>query len=148
MAYYHVRISPKRANPTSDLVMFMNEMEITGEGKWDQDFQGKMATGDYLGFIIGKTGNEMVHIFKVKETLPLSEREPWWNTNHPYTDGNGINAPVKRVPLILTNDHNLPKTWAWQDIKEKVGLAQNCSSWMPRGTQRIIATHLLPFALS
>jgi len=139
-----VRISPTRHTPGSDYTMFTNDIELTGNGKWDQDFNGKMKTGDYLAFITGINGNEMVNIFKVTKTLPLSEREVWWSKNA-YTTGNGINNTKNRIPLILTNEHELPKTWAWKDIKEKVGLSPNCSTWMPRGTQRVKNASRMPF---
>jgi hypothetical protein len=142
--YYHVRINNKTENPTSDFNLMMNDMEITNEGKWDKDHEGKMKVGDFLGFITGEKGKERVHIFKVKEELPLNKRESWWS-NMKYTENNGVGITKHRVPILLTREHELPKTWEWSDIKLKVGLSTDLSSWMPRGTQRVVKKQLLPF---
>lgn len=141
--YYHVRISPKRANATTDFTHFMNEMEITKEAKWDKDHNGKMQIGDYIGFIVGNAGEELVYIFKIKSELPLDKRESWWSETA-YAN-NSANSTKHRVPILLTKDHEFAKTWAWSDIKEKVGIAPNFPSWMPRGTQLVAKKHLLPF---
>lgn len=134
-------------NASSDWQLFMNDMTITNQGKWDKDHKGKIVAGDYLGFIIGEKGEEVVKIFKVKEELPLNLRESWWSEKA-YTENNGVNSTKHRVPILLTNQHELPKTWAWSDIKKNVGLSPNCSTWMPRGTQRIANSNLLPFVLT
>jgi hypothetical protein len=141
--YYHVRISPKSQNPKADFSNFMNEMEITNEAKWDKDHNGKMKIGDYIGFIVGKAGEEVVHIFKIKSELPLDKRESWWSETA-YAN-NSTNTTKYRVPILLTKDHKFPKTWEWSDIKKKVGIAPNFPTWMPRGTQLVAKKHLLPF---
>ena len=143
--YYHVRISPKHQGPNRDFQMLMNDMAITDEAKWDQDSQGKIKKGDYLAFITGPTGNELVYIFLVKQVLSLSEREEWWATTSYMPNNGGAIAVAHRAPMTLTNVHDLPKTWSWQDIKTTVGLSPQCSSWMPRGTQRINNAYRLPF---
>ena len=142
--YSHVRISPSRKNPIKDFTLFMNEMTITNQGKWDKDHKGALAAGDFIGFIVGKTGEEVVYIYKVIKELPLTKRESWWSEKA-YTENNGIKSTKHRVPILLTNEHEYPKTWAWSDIKKKVGLSPKCSTWMPRGTQRVVKKHLLPF---
>jgi len=145
--YYHVRINPKRQNPSADFTIFMNEMNITNEAKWDKDHNGKMKVGDFIGFILGNAGEEIVHIFKVKSELPLNKREPWWVGKTPYTVSNGVNTKKHRVPITLTSEHELAKTWDWSDIKQKVGLSPNCQTWMPRSTQLVVKKHLLPFVV-
>jgi hypothetical protein len=141
--YYHVRISPKSQNPKADFTNFMNEMEITHEAKWDKDHKGKMKIGDYIGFIVGKAGEEIVHIFKIKSELPLDKRESWWSETT-YAN-NSTNTTKYRIPILLTSDHEFSKTWEWSDIKKKVGIAPNFPTWMPRGTQLVAKKHLLPF---
>ena len=145
--YYHARINPSCMKASFDWQLFMNDMTITNQGKWDKDHKGKIVAGDYLGFIIGEKGEEVVKIFKVKEELPLNQRESWWSEKA-YTENNGVNSTKHRVPILLTNQHELPKTWAWSDIKKNVGLSPNCSTWMPRGTQRVANSNLLPFVLT
>ena len=61
-----VRINIKQQNPATDYSLFMNDMEIINEAKWDKDHKGKIKIGDYIGFIVGKAGETVVHIFQVK----------------------------------------------------------------------------------
>jgi hypothetical protein len=93
---------------------------------------------------VGTKGKQQVHIFKVKKILTESEREVWWQQK-PYTSGNGSNPVSDRKAIILTKEHELPTTWPWQDIKEKVGLAPKLESYIPRGTQRVIQARRMPF---
>ena len=138
-----VRINIKQQNPATDYSLFMNDMEIINEAKWDKDHKGKIKIGDYIGFIVGKAGETVVHIFQVKSELPLDERESWWSdTAYTY---NTSNSTKHRVPILLTKNHSLAKTWSWSDIKEKTGLAPGMPTWMPRGTQKVAKKHLLPF---
>ena len=143
--YYHVRISPKHENPSSDFTLFMNDIELTGEGKWDQDAQGKLTAGDYLGFIVGPKDKQQVNIFKVKNILTESEREVWWQQKS-YTSGNTSKPVSDRKAIVLIKEHELPSTWPWLDMKEKIGLAPKLDSYIPRGTQRVIKASRMPFS--
>jgi hypothetical protein len=138
---YIVRINGKK-NPKYDLEVFLNTMSVNTEASWDKDFRNKMKVGDYLGFIVGEKGSEIVHIFKVKGE---TGREPHWEKHAPYVPGNGIHSVKHRVGILLTNVHDLPKTYDWKIIKKSVGFAPACDSWMPRGTQVVKKKHLLPF---
>jgi len=115
---------------------------------WDKDKSNKIKTGDYIGFITGPTNNENVLIFLVKEELPSSMRPTHWATTTPYTEGNGISPVNDREVVILTDIHSLPKQVEWSTIRDSTGLGGDCSTWMPRGTQRVVKTHLLPFSLN
>ena len=139
--YYHVRISNKK-NPTTDYNIFLNVINEKKEAPWDKDTYNKIKTGDYLGFIIGKTGEEVVDIYKVKsETI----RENHWEQNCPYVSGNGTRSVKHRNGIILINEHTLPKKIEWKVIKENINFAPNNASWMPRGTQVVKNKKLLPF---
>ena len=141
--YYHVRISGKK-NPKYDYGVFTNEINLKNEAPWDKDSKNKIKVGDYLGFIVGKKGYEVVWIYKVKsETV----RETHWKQDSPYTEGNGIGSVGHREGIILTNIHDLPKNIEWDTIRKCVNFSPNNDSWMPRGTQLIKNSHLLPFIL-
>jgi len=140
--YFHTRINCENAK--GDFINFMNEIELTNQAKWDKDHSGKIKLGDYIGFIVTIKGEEEVLILKVEKELPIKDRESWWS-EEAYNKNNSTCSTKHRVPIILTNVHDLPKKWSWCDIKKKVGLSKNCSTWMPRGTQRIKDKHLLPF---
>ena len=140
-AFFIVRISVQK-NPKYDYKVFSDAISVNTEAPWDMDFRNKMKVGDYLGFIVGEKGSETVHIFKVKsETV----RELHWEKHAPYVPGNGKHSVEHRVAIILTNVHDLPKTYDWKIIKESTGLAPARDSWMPRGTQVCKKKHLLPF---
>jgi hypothetical protein len=140
-AFFIVRINGKN-NPKYDYKFFLDAISVNTEAPWDKDWQNKIKVGDYLGFIVGEKGFETVHIVKVKsETV----REPHWKKHGPYVPGNGTKHVKYRCGIILTNVHDLPKTYDWKIIKESVGLAPACDSWMPRGTQVVKKKHLLPF---
>jgi hypothetical protein len=143
--YYHVRISPTKQNPFSDFAIFMCDMVTNRRAIWDKDKLNKIKTGDYLAFIAGPVGHELVYIFKVIEELALEMRPDHWELNNPYTKNNGITAVSDRMPIMLTNVHSLPKTCEWCEIRRSTGLGNSHASWMPRGTQRVKNKHLLPF---
>jgi len=126
----------------------MTEILEKRESMWDKDKSNKIKTGDYIGFITGPTGDENVYIFLVKAELPPSMRPTHWATNTPYTEGNGVSAVNDREVVILTNKHSVPKQVEWNTIKKSTGLGGECTTWMPRGTQRIVKSHLLPFSIN
>ena len=64
--YYHVRINPNKKGVMGDFKIFFSEVLMTGRGKWDKDWKNQIATGDYIGFITGPCGGEMIYIFKVE----------------------------------------------------------------------------------
>jgi hypothetical protein len=141
---YIIRIGDNRRDSKTDFDLFMNNIELTGQGKWDKDFKGQMTIGNYLGFIIDKDGKKIVRFFKVKAELPIDSRESWWSEKA-YNINNGINGTSKRTPILLTSEHDGPKMWDWKDIKIKLGYSPGCATWMPRGTLRVKKNNLLPF---
>jgi hypothetical protein len=143
--YYHVRISPSRGQPNSDFAIFLSEMTTQRYSVWDKDKNGKIKPGDYLGFITGPVGQELVYIYLVKNELPSYMRPSHWASANPHTTNNGVTPVCDRGVITLTNIHSLPKTYEWNLIKRSTGLGNDCPSWAPRGTSRVKNKHLLPF---
>lgn len=141
--YYHVRINPNKKGVMGDFKIFFSEVLMTGRGKWDKDWKNKIATGDYIGFITGPRGGEMIYIFKVERESIV--RPTHWASNTPYTENNGNSSVSYRQVIILTNRHKLPKTWDWRFFRAVTGLGGECVSWMPRGTQRVANKKNMPF---
>lgn len=132
--FYYTRIGTTNYEACNNWWRANHINERTGHCKWDNDSNGDIKIADYIGFITGEIyGKIVVKIFKVEALLPQDQREEWW------TESN-------RLPIQLTSNHELPTTWDWFDFKQKLGLAPNCYSWMPRGTKRVKNAHLLPFA--
>lgn len=146
--YYHTRVNPSRSQPSSDFGIFMSEMMATRQGIWDKDKGNKLKKGDYLSFITGPVGNEIVYIYLVKEELPSYMRPSHWASAKPYTENNGITSVDDRGVIVLTNEHSLPKTIEWSDVRRATGLGGDCSTWMPRGTQRVKNSERLPFQIN
>jgi hypothetical protein len=137
--YYHVRIS--RKVPKEDYARFKDDILEKEEAIWDKDARNKIKIGDYIGFIVGENGHQMVEIYKVKsETL----RETVWKQNEPYVQGNGIHEVKHRVGIILTSIH---KSFEWKKLKKDINFAPNNPIWMPRGMQVVKNKHLLPFEI-
>ena len=145
VVYWHVRISPKRKSVLDDYEKFLETMMETGQGLWDRDSKNQIKTGDYLGFITGENGKEQIHIYKVSRVCTTIERLPQWASDMPYTTGNGFNSVSDRQAIVLTNDHSLPKTYDWHNFRRATGLGNDCSTWMPRGTQKVSNKETLPF---
>jgi hypothetical protein len=144
--YFHVRINSKK-QPHGDFTKFLAEITSSREGQWDKDTNGFIKTGDYLGFITGPKGDEVVHIFLVKSEHNSSERPEHWAKGKPHTDGNGKCPVDGRGVIVLTDKHRLPKTIEWSDLRTQTGLGGTSTTWMPRGTERVKSKqHLLPFA--
>jgi hypothetical protein len=146
--YFHSRVNPKKTQPNSDYAVFMADMVTKREAIWDKDHYGKIKTGDYIGFITGPTGSEVVYIYKVKEELPASERPAHWKSSDPHTEGNGKTCVGERGVVVLTNIHDIPrKQYEWSEIRDATRRSTNGSTkGIPRGTERVV-THknLLPF---
>ena len=123
-------------------------MITTRSGIWDKDKDNKIKVGDYLGFITGPIGNELVYIFLVKNELPHEMRPRHWVSAAPHTENNGVTSVSNRGVIELTNEHSLPKTCEWSEIRRTTGLGKECATWMPRGTSRVAKKNLLPFAIS
>lgn len=143
--YFHVRINSTKENPNRDFNIFMTEMITNRTAIWDKDKGNKIKTGDYLGFITGPNGKEIVYIFRVKNELPTHMRPRHWESAMPYTDPRAGSVSDRGV-IELTNDHSLPKTCEWSEIRRTTGLGNSYPSWMPRGTSRVVKKSLLPFA--
>ena len=144
--YFHVRISNKSGQPSSDFAIFMAEILACRESMWDKDKANKMKKGDYIGFITGPKDNENVYIFLVKEEHPEQTTRPrHWVVGKPHTVGNGNSAVDDRGVITLTNNHTLPKQVEWSEIRRATGLGGDCATWMPRGTQRVVDYRKLPF---
>jgi hypothetical protein len=129
--YWNVRISPKQPQVMDDYSELVETVRATGEGLWDRDCKNKIKEGDYLGFIVG----------------PTNERLPQWASSTPYTRGNGTNSVSDRQAIVLTNNHSIEKTYDWREFRRITGLGKDCSSWMPRGTQKVLNRETLPFIL-
>lgn len=146
--YFHTRVNPNKSQPNSDFGIFMADMVTKKEAIWDKDHYNKMKIGDYIGFITGPTGTEMVYIYKVKEELPASYRSVYWKSSDPHTEGNGKTAVRERGVVMLTNVHNLPhKQYEWREIRDALQRSTNGSAkGIPRGTERVVTNkNLLPF---
>ena len=143
--YYHTRVSPAKVNPSHDFNVFMSEIISKREGLWDKDKKNQICIGDYLGFITGPNGNELVYIFRVQKELPTIMRHNHWANNTPYTKGNGSDPVCHRQVIQLTNNHPLPQTITWKEFRNTTGLGGDCAHWMPRGTQIIKDKNKLPF---
>jgi hypothetical protein len=87
--YYHVRINPKRTDVMTDFSIFFTEILVTREGRWDKDSKNRIVVGDYLGFITGPVGEEVVYIYKVEREGTADERPSHWASATPYTSNNG-----------------------------------------------------------
>ena len=146
--YYHVRVNPKRTAVMKDFDLFFAEMIRTRYGTWDKDSKNKMVAGDYLGFITGPVGEEEIYIYRIKGEGTAEERPSHWASTTPYTSNNGKTSVAERQTIILTNKHTIPKTYDWRKFRKDTGLGCNCTSWMPRGTQRVDQTKWsLPFEM-
>jgi hypothetical protein len=145
--YYHTRVNSKKSQPDTDFSKFMRDITSYRKASWDKDKGNKLCKGDYLGFITGPTGHELVYIFKVISEHPSSDRPNHWVKGKPHTIGNGKYSVDNREVIELSNNHSLPKTIEWKQFREITGLGKNCKSWMPRGTQRIRDKTVLPFNL-
>jgi hypothetical protein len=145
--YYHVRISPKRVDVMTDFSIFFTEILATREGRWDKDSKNRIVVGDYLGFITGPVGEEVVYIYKVEREGTADERPSHWASATPYTSNNGQTAVSDRQVIILTNKHTLPKTFEWRKFRSITGLGGKCVAWAPRGTQRVADKKALPFQI-
>ena len=143
--YYHVRISPGRKSVMSDFMKFQTEVTKTRTGIWDKDSQNKITVGDYLGFITGPVGDELIQIFKVERQGTKDERPAHWASSTPYTNNNGTEIVSTRQVIILTNKHPLPKTYEWREFRKITGLGGDCTAWIPRGTQRVVDKKKIPF---
>jgi hypothetical protein len=119
--YYHTRVNPIRAQPNSDFAMFMAEMLATRRAIWDKDSRNKIVVDDYLGFITGPIGNELVYIYKVEKELPSYMRPSHWASAKPHTEGNGETSVDKRGVIVLTNEHELPKKIEWNEVRRATG---------------------------
>ena len=126
---YQVRISTKK-NPKFDFDIFINDIKIKNEASWDKDKSNKIKIGDYIGFIIGENGKEIVNIFKVKDE---TKRETHWKHDEPYVLNNGTHSVKHRDGIILTNIHETIKTIEWVVLKKSINFANGNKSWMPRG---------------
>lgn len=137
--YYHTRVSPQRSQPSSDFAKFLSEIVTKRESVWDKDHRGKIKTGDYLGFITGETGKELIYIFRVKKELPHYMRPDHWAQNRSHTSG--VENVDKRDVIVLTNEHPLPKTFEWLLFQKATELGR-----IPQGTQRVATKkYLIPF---
>lgn len=143
--YWHVRISPSKKSVITDYMKLVESVMVTGKGLWDKDSKNQIASGDYLGFITGLTGNEQIHIYKVSGLLTTDERLSHWASDTPYTAGNGVNIVSHRQVIVLTNDHLLPKSYDWRVFRRETRLGNDCYAWMPRGTQKVCNKDTLPF---
>ena len=132
-SYFIVRISPSRKEAKKDFAVFMSEIISDRKGKWDKDSKNKMRVGDFLGFITGPTGSELVYNFIVKDELDEIHRPTHWCSNTAYFE-EGIQAVNKRKVIILTNEHNIPRTIEWSNLKRETGYKPN---YTPRGTHPI-----------
>ena len=146
--YYHVRINPNRVKPASDLDVLFSQLLKSRKGAWDKDHANRIKVGDYLGFITGQKGDELIYILKVEEEKTVEARLDHWASDLPYTDNNGICSVADRQVIILTNKHDLPKTYEWRTFRDDTGLGKECVSWMPRGTQRVTERYTLPFNIN
>ena len=145
--YYHVRINPKRTDVMADFSIFFAEILATRKGRWDKDSKNRIAVDDYLGFITGPVGEELVYIYKVEREGTVEERPSHWFSTTPYTTNNGKTSVADRQVIILTSKHELPKTFEWRKFRAITGLGGECTAWAPRGTQRVANKKTLPFQI-
>jgi hypothetical protein len=145
--YYHVRINPKREEVMNDFCLFFTELLTTRQGRWDKDSKNRIVVGDYIGFITGPVGEEVVYICKVEREGVARDRPTHWASTTPYTSNNGKSSVADRQVIILTNKHELPKTFEWRKFRAITGLGKGCVAWAPRGTQRVVNKKTLPFQI-
>jgi len=143
--YFHVRISPSRKQVVDDYLTLIKTVKETGQGLWDQYSKKQIKEGDYLGFITGPSNNEQISIYKIARVCTTSERLSQWASTTPYTAGNGRNIVSHRSAIVLTKNHFLPKTYDWRNFRRETGLGNDCSSWMPRGIQKVLNIKTTPF---
>ena len=112
-----------------------------------------MGRGKYIGLTVDwdyKKGE--VHIsmsgYVEKALKQFQHKPPRRKQDSPYTKNNGIGNVGDRIGIMLTNIHGLPKNIEWDAIKKSVNLSPNNNSWMPRGTQVVKNSHLLPFVVA
>jgi hypothetical protein len=129
-----------------DFMYFQKEIITNRQGTWDKDMDNTLSVGDYLGFITGPTDNAFVYIYKVIGAGTAEDRPSHWK-NNAYNTNNGTNDVDNRIVIFLTDIHMLPKTYEWNSFKKISGLAPNCDSWMPRGTQKV-KNHPFSFSLA
>ena len=139
---YMVRISPASKKPMKDFGILQEEVRQSGEGFWDKDHQNKLKVGDYLAFIVGNKPEQKVYFFKIKKEMDSNNRPSHWASQTPYTNGNGIDSVKHRQVIVLTESRSY-STMTWITFKEILGLSPNCSSWMPRGTTRVVNKYKL-----
>ena len=143
--YYHVRINPKRTDVMTDFSIFFTEILVTREGRWDKDSKNRIVVGDYLGFITGPVGEEVVYIYKVEREGTADERPSHWASATPYTSNNGQTAVSDRQVIILTNKHTLPKTFEWRKFRSITGLGGKCVAWAPEELKGLLIRRLYLF---
>ena len=143
--FYLVRIGPDRKTPIKDYEKFKANILLNNKGIWDSDKNNMINENDYFGFIIGETSNAKIEIYLVNKINNRDNRDPEWKSNEPYMIGNGKNSVAHRNQIELTNNHILPKTYNWFKFKSELGYSPNCTTWMPRGTIRVVNKHLISF---
>ena len=129
--FHIVRISddPKRAANARRDYKKLQEQMVSEENdvKWDNSHKNNIQNGNWIGFIVGPVGYEIVECYKVKNVLSIDQREINWSNNQ-YTDQ--ITNPVNNRNVIIL-EKQPPYKMLWKTWK------QNCNykpKYTPRGT--------------
>ena len=99
------------------------------ETLWDKDARNKIHIGDWLGFIVGENGDEVVELYQVVGEAPVSKRPVHWKRIESYTNQETTTKPIARELIVLSSDN--PTQMEWSDWKRKVDYKDK---YMPRGT--------------
>ena len=128
---YLVRISLRKGAETArhDYSFLKKENAEGKQAIWDKDARNTISIGDWLGFIVGENGNEIVDLYQVVREAHVSERPVHWKRINSYTNQETTTKPIARELIVLSSDN--PIQMEWSDWKRKVDYKEK---YMPRGT--------------
>lgn len=133
---YITRISPTRVEPMKDYKKMKEEIEKGEIPLWDKDTHNRIKKDNYIGFILGEKNKEYLEVFKVIEEKTSSERSDTEWQEGPYTPNNGESSNTHREVIVLSKDYSLFGWNWWKNAGSEKKYAENCPTWMPRGTQK------------
>ena len=131
-----VRISERKGaeNARNDYQILVNALYSSEEdwkkfGVWDKDSKNKIKPKSWLGFIVGKIGNEIVELYYIEKEMEISYRLSHWCSDQSYTDQYVQSTPETREIVILKKQNIV--SMPWKEWKQRVGYKEK---YTPRGT--------------
>jgi len=146
---YIVRISQrKNATAARDDYNFLKKDNARGKNAmWDKDTRNNIAIGNWIGFIVGENGNEVVELYQVIGEAPISKCPKHWKRVKIYTDQDTATKPITRELIVLSSDDPVQLEWNyWKravDYKEKYTPRGTTKARNPFGHDRIMPNHML-----